>query len=540
MRLKIFVNILLLIFDSKLLYCQEFKVEKISSSVNTEYNEITPVVSRDGKTLYFTRVASPDYDHTLIIDKQDILMQFGSDIFLQRITEIFTELGSEKTIIQADKSEFNQEIWIANIDTSAKVLSIEHPPYPLNNALPNSLVSITPDPAAFYILNQFDEKGGMKKGFSLVRKSSGTSQWSFPEPIEIEDYYTITSEVSLTMSFDGQVLILSATRQDSRDMDLYACQRKTQASWSSPKHLGSIINSEDRETTPFLSEDNTTLFFSSNRSGNNDIYMSKRLDETWLNWTQPARLIAPINSDQDDSQPYFNMTTGKLFFSSKRDGNSDIFTVQIAPPQATEIIVKGRLLNNQTGELVRKTSIQYGSTNNPKSFTTSEDGYYEIKIPKGVHFNLMAEKSGYSSASQEVYFKQDQYFFQDYYVVDLMLEPLAKNAMIQLDAIYFQQSKSNILEKSHPELERLYSILQENPTIEIQIEGHTDNNGNLDDLIRLSEERANAIKTYLVKLGVIPSRLKTIGYGAKFPLNDNSNIELREKNRRVEFRIIKI
>jgi outer membrane protein OmpA-like peptidoglycan-associated protein len=538
MNLKNIVIVLLLFINIITLQSQEFKVEKLSSTVNTPYNEITPVVSRDGSTLYFTRVASPDFNTTLIIEKQDIVSQFGAEVLRQKLTEIFTELGSENVISNPENSAFNQDIWIATMDT-INVKKIEHPPYPLNNALPNSLVSLTPDPSVFYIINQFDLSGGMKKGFSLIRKNSA-SDWSFPEPVEIEDYYTITSEVSLTMSFDGQVLILSATRQDSRDMDLYVCKKKTETSWSFPQHLGVIINSDERETTPFLSEDNMTLFFSSNRLGDNDIFMSKRLDDTWLNWTNPARLGEPINSDQDDSQPYFNMTTGKLFFTSKRDGNSDIFMVQIAPPQATEIIVKGRLLNNQTGEIIRKASVKYGSSNNPKSINVSEDGYYEIKIPKGIHFDLSAEKSGYTSTSQDIYFKRDQYFFQDYYIVDLMLEPLSKNALIQLDAIYFQQSKSNILEKSFPELERLYSILQENPTLEIQIEGHTDNNGKPEDLIRLSEDRANAIKVHMVKLGIASSRLKTLGYGAKFPINDNSNIEFREKNRRVEFRITKV
>ena len=83
-----------------------------------------------------------------------------------------------------------------------------------------------------------------------------------------------------------------------------------------------------------MSEDNVTLFFSSNRgesSGGNDIFMCKRLDDTWSNWTSPVRLVDPINSSADDSQPYFNMTSGYLYFSSRREGNSDIYRVQIAP-----------------------------------------------------------------------------------------------------------------------------------------------------------------------------------------------------------------
>jgi outer membrane protein OmpA-like peptidoglycan-associated protein len=539
MKCKYYVNLLLIYFYSSAVIAQDFIVEKLAPPVNTSFNEITPVISRDGTTLFFTRVGSPDYDRTLFVENQDISLQFNTEIFKQKLADIFTEMESEQVIVDAEKSDFNQEIWIATLD-STSIKSIEHPPYPLNNALPNSLVTITPDPTAFYILNQYEEKGGMKKGFSIIKKIPEYPGWSFPENINIEDYYTITSEVSLTMSFDGQILILSATRQDSENMDLYVCQRKDEKNWTAPKHLGSTINSPERETTPFLSEDNTTLYFSSNRNDeNNDIYISKRLDDTWLNWSVPARLEAPINSKFDDSQPYFNMTTGKLFFTSKRDGSSDIFSVKIAPPQATEVTIKGRILHNQTGELIRKSGVRYSSGKNIQNLEISEDGNYQIKIPKGVKFNLMPEKSGYTGASEEVLIRRDQYFFQDFYIIDLDLEPLSKNAMIQLAPIYFQQSKSKILEKSYPELERLYSILEENPKLEIQIEGHTDNNGKLEDLIGLSEERAISVKNHLIKLGITSSRIKTIGYGSKFPLNDNSSFDLREKNRRVEFRITK-
>jgi outer membrane protein OmpA-like peptidoglycan-associated protein len=539
MNCKYLVNILLLFLYINLANAQDFIVEKLASPVNTNFNEITPVISRDGTTLFFTRIGSPDYNRTLFIENQDLSLVLSPDNFKQKLADIFTEMESEKIIVDAESSDFNQEIWIATLD-STSIKSIEHPPYPLNNALPNSLVTITPDLNAFYILNQFEEKGGMKKGFSIIKKIPEYPGWSSPENINIDDYYTITSEVSLTMSFDGQILILSATRQDSEDMDLYVCQRKDERNWSSPKHLGSTINSSERETTPFLSEDNTTLYFSSNRNDeNNDIYMSKRLDDTWLNWSTPARLEAPINSKFDDSQPYFNMTTGKLFFTSKRDGNSDIYSVKIAPPQATEVIIKGRILHNQTGELIKKSVVKYSSGKNIQNLVVSEDGNYQIKIPKGVKFNLLPEKSGYTGTPEEVMIRRDQYFFQDFYIVDLALEPLSKNAMIQLAPIYFQQSKSKILEKSYTELERLHSILEENPKLEIQIEGHTDNNGKSDDLIGLSEERAISVKNHLIKLGITSSRIKTIGYGSKFPLNDNSTFELREKNRRVEFRITK-
>ena len=125
-------------------------------------------------------------------------------------------------------------------------------------------------------------------------------------------------------------------------------------------------------------------------------------------------------------------------------------------------------------------------------------------------------------------------------MVDLWLDPLEVNDKIELQPIFFQQSKAIILESSYSELEHLANIMQENPNLEIRIEGHTDNVGKPEDLLRLSEDRANAIRDFLTKKGVDGRRVQTIGYGPKFPINDNSTDELRSLNRRVEVRITKI
>ncbi|MFZ4783805.1 MAG: hypothetical protein ACOYLC_15935, partial [Armatimonadaceae bacterium] len=381
-----------------------------------------------------------------------------------------------KSIPNPEHSAFNQDIWIAKGD-SFDFTVVEHPGYPLNNALPNSMVTITPDPNAFYVINQFERNGNMDRGFSLVRRTQDSVGWSFPKPVEITDYYTITSDVSLTMSFDGKILILSAIRSDSRDMDLYVCFREGENKWGAPQHLGNVINSRQRETTPFLSEDNETLFFSSAReggAGGNDLYTSKRLDDTWKNWSSPALLFEPMNSTFDESQPYFNMTSGFLYFISKREGNSDIYRVRIAPPQETELEVIGRVLNSKTRELIQGARIYYGASGDPHNVLLADDGTFRLKIPKGVKFDLIPEKGGYAGQTEEVLFRRDYYYFREQYL-DLLLDPLGVNSKIELRPIFFQQSKAIILEESFGELERLANLLLETPTLQIRVEGHTDN-----------------------------------------------------------------
>ena len=517
-----------------------FVLEKLPAFINSPQTEITPVPSRDGRTLYFTRVGHPEYDHTLLIDSVDMAKKLSPEKYREMLGDVYTQIAGTR-IYNPESSAFNQEIWIAKAD-SFDFVSVEHPDYPLNNALPNSLVTITPDPNAFYVINQFKLNGDMDRGFSKVSRTTDSVGWSFPVPIEIKDYYTITSDVSLTMSFDGEILILSAARFDSRDMDLYVCFRDGEHKWSAPQHMGTVLNSNRRETTPFLSEDNTTLYFSSNRkesTGGNDIFMSQRLDSTWVNWSVPILVRDPINSKFDESQPYFNMTSGYLYFTSKREGNSDIYRVRIAPPQATELEVIGRVINRNTNELITDAVVHYGMERGEKNQLATPDGTFRLKIPKGVKVDMVADFPGYAGEIEQVYFRRDYYYFREQYI-DLYLTPLKVNAKIELKPIYFKQSTAVILENSFGELDRLFLTLAKNPGMNIRIEGHTDNIGKLDDLIRLSEERAEAIKLFLTQKGISPNRIDVVGHGPKFPLNGNDTDESRALNRRVEVIITKL
>jgi outer membrane protein OmpA-like peptidoglycan-associated protein len=535
-----FLLLLFFVFWVKSAFSQDFVLEKLPEPINSAYDEINPVPSRDGNTLYFTRVGYPDFCKTLVLDSVDQAVKLSPEEYQKLLVELYSAMNG-RSVPEPERSAFNQDIWIANGDSTG-FHQLSHPGWPLNNAFPNSMATITPDPNAFYVINQFAPSGEISRGFSIIRRTTDSLGWSQPAPVTIKDYYTITSDVNLTMSFDGQVLILAAARTDSRDMDLYVCFREGENQWSTPQHLGPVINSERRELTPFLSEDNNTLFFASNRSstlGGNDIFMSKRQDDTWKNWSEPERLVVPINSVFDESQPYFNMSSGYLYFTSKRDGNSDIFRIQIAEPQPTEITVVGRVLNWKTKKLIPNATVYYTAPNVGENHVAAPDGTFRLKVPKGMQFHIWAEKPTFSGAKQEVYFRRDYYYFPEYYV-DVYLEPLEVNAKIELRPVFFQQSKAVILEQSHPELRRLAAVMLENPGLNIRVEGHTDNVGQAEELLQLSEDRAIAVKVFLIRQGVKADRVESVGYGPKFPINDNSNDELRSLNRRVEVVITKI
>ena len=201
---------------------EDYHIEKLPANINSEkYDEITPVISMDGKTLYFTRVGSEDFNQTLWQNGEDASehMRYRDIIYNMRL--IYSEIAGHY-IEDPVHSDYNQDIWVA--ETIEQPFDrIVHPTKPLNTALPNSICSLTPDANAFVVINQFSREGGMNKGFSIVHHNADNS-WSDPEPMRIDNNDVVSSAISLTMSTDGSVLIMSLPRSDSYgDNDLYIC-----------------------------------------------------------------------------------------------------------------------------------------------------------------------------------------------------------------------------------------------------------------------------------------------------------------------------
>jgi len=517
-------------------------LEKLKGQINTQkYDEISPVLSRDGHTLYFTRLGSPDFDKNMILDGQNVYESSTGGDYSAVLQDVYYQL-SGKILSDPTRSDFNQDIWIAESEDQF-FDQIFHPPYPLNNAFPNSICAATSQPNQYIVINQFPKDGGMKKGFSFVWQRLDGS-WTAPEPMPIKNYYTDGPVVNLALSSDEEVIVLSLARHDGMGMsDLYISFREVDGSWTEPENLGSSINTGFNETTPSLSDDMKTLFFASNRPGSEgvDVYFTRREDSGWKNWTSPKRLAAPINSKYNDSQPFFNAATGYLYFTSDRDGSNDIFRLRIQEAEGQkEVLVKGRILNSATGERMGAkvlTGLEGKGYN--RTYYLSSDGHFRIRLPKGEPLRLVPEKEGFIGQARPIQFDKDIYYFKDY-EIDLYLDPLEVDAKISLQPIFFERSKAIILPKSYEELDNLALLLLEKPGISIRVEGHTDNVGKYQSLMDLSEQRAIAVKDFLVRKGVDALRIETKGYGPAKPISENKSETQRSLNRRVEVRITRI
>ncbi len=520
----------------------KYDIEPLGTHINTpEYDEISPIITNDGKSLYFTRVASPNYNKTLYYNDQNLYESLSDEVYNRKLRQIYSQIA-QRTIINPVSSSFNQDIYIAS--GKEKIFEkIDHPDYPLNSALPNSICSKTTEKDKFIIVNKYSPDGSMEAGFSYIKKNS-SGGYDFPQAIEITDFHTRSEEVGLCMVPDGNAIILTLDREEGYgDLDLYVCFKIDDTHWSKPLNLGPNINTANREIAPFVSVDNNRLYFSSNRTakGDFDIYYTSRQAYSWRQWTRPIALPSPINSPFNESQAFLLEKTNDLYFITDRDGTDDIYRANLNPIILKDktVIIHGRIVNSETGKTVRGL-LNYGPASKEKyeHFFNSYTGEFIVKIIFKKDFRFNAEKPGFIGS--ELILDPDQFTDSlNHYDMVLEVTPSRNKKFIEVGNIQFARTEAKILKTSLPELNRLARVLKQNKYLRIRIEGHTDNVGDKSALRKLSKNRANAIKKYLVKKAIPNNRIETHGYGDLKPLNDNLTEEDKRINRRVEVRILR-
>lgn len=533
-----------------------YQVEKLGRHLNLDtFDEIAPVVTRDGRTLYFTRVGYEIFDRTLVENDLDISQVTNAEEYEEKLREIYSLIAGQP-IKNPVSSHINQDIWMAMTER-ALFDRVVHPAYPLNNALPNSVCSLGGE-NSLIVVNQFSRDGGMTQGFSRVKYKPEIG-WAFPVPIHIYDFDTKGSQVNLSMSQDEEVIILS--RQNAAgNMDMYVSFRIAENLYSKGINLGSEINSDFKDFTPHITSDKLFLLFSSDRDNPgeaNDIYISKRLDDSWTRWASPVKLPAPVNSAFNDQYPYLNEKYMMLYFTSTRDGSSDIFRARIFPDSLIadkyQPSVTAPSPIKEREESVQKLRIKTinSATNKPESckilyrnLLTNElksiyafTGEAEIGIDDLTQIEFQAEKENFFS--RNIVFKKHQYTADanNYYYLRLVLDPLEKGNKLTINPIRFERGTDKILPESYPDIEQLAEILKNNENLSFLITGHTDNVGDREALLELSNNRALAVKKLLVEAGAGENQIKHQGMGADEPVSDNSTESRRAVNRRVEILI---
>jgi len=465
-------------------------VERLDTNVNSDFSEYNPLLSPDGKTLYFSRKNHPE-NVGGISDKEDIW---------------YSELGADGK-------------W-----SLAKNIGPQ-----FNNNQPNfvNTVSATPDGKAVVLLlgNKYLDKGKMLAGVSISSNVGG--KWSDPKALEIEDDYNYNEKANYFLANTRKSLLMSVEREDTQgSRDLYVSFEKDDGKWTKPLNLGKSVNSVGEETAPFLASDDKTLYFSSNGFsgyGGSDVFMTKRLDETWTNWSPVENLGPDINTKLDDL--FFNIPSTSEYAYYSRGvtvDNSDIFRVKMPMFMTPDpiVIVRGKLVDSKTGQPIGAKIIYERLSDGKEVGSTYSDpvtGEYEIHLPGGQQYGVRAEAKDHISENQNLDLRN---FTKDGVLVskDITLDPIGvalveENTKINLNNIFFDFDKSILKQESFPELNRIVTLMKDKTTMQVEISGHTDPTGPEAYNLGLSERRAKAVSKYLVEKGIDLDRIKTTYFG---------------------------
>lgn len=491
-------------------------VEALDKNVNSEYSELNPLLSPDGKTLYFGRKNHPE-NIGGVSDKEDI--------------------------------------WYSELDSEGKWTLAKNMGAQFNNKSPNFInaISATPDGKSVIMLlgNKYDGKKKMQAGVSISSNVGG--QWTKPVALNFVNEYNMSDKANYFLANNRKTLLMSIQRADSYgDRDLYVSFMRDDSVWTEPMNLGNVVNSQLEESAPFLAIDDVTLYFSSkgfSGLGGSDIYVSKRLDDTWTKWSEPENLGPTINSPQEDL--FFNIPVKSdyAYFSRGTENNTDIFRVSLPILKSPEpwATVIGKLVDSKTGKpLAAKIVYERLPDGADLGIAQSEPqtGNYEIHLPGGQLYGIRAEAPDYISESQTIDLRNltaDTRIHADFTLRAIQVVPIEEKAIVRLNTIFFDFGKTVLKPESLPELERVVKLMNDKPAMTIEISGHTDNIGSDEYNQKLSERRANAVLKFIISKGIDASRVTAVGYGEKKPLVSNDEEkEGREINRRVEFKIMKL
>lgn len=326
-------------------------------------------------------------------------------------------------------------------------------------------------------------------------------------------------------------------------IDIYVCYLQPNGRWSAPENLGPGINTAGDDQCPFIHADNQTLYFVSNGwpgYGGDDLFYARK--EPGDKWSKPVNLGYPINTTSDEGTLFIAADGKTAYYASDRSdtkGAYDIYSFELREdirPYKT-LWVKGQVFDKKTtlGLASSVELIDMASKEVITKVQTDALGHYFITLPVGKDYVFNVNTKGYLFYSDN--FLMTGRTADSIYEKNISLSPIEKNASVVLKNIFFEVNKFDINPSSQAELDKLVQLLTENPTIKIEISGHTDNAGKPSDNLALSNNRAKAVVSYLVSKNIAAARLIAKGYGETKPIADNKTESGRAQNRRTEMKV---
>src|SRR6218665_1269311 len=522
------------------------KLEQLGSAINTEFNELNPIISPDDKTLYFVRVSHP-------------ANSFGTK-------------GS-------------QDVWYSEKRDDGNWTIARRMPNTINKDQYNDLFSITPDGNKILVSGVYHNgRRENMAGISMCKRTK--TGWSEPEQIVIPKFDEICKGQYLTacLSNDGKTLILAfSEKKNSKEDNLFISFLGRDGKWSKPESLGPDINTGSTETTPFLASDNYTLYFASDRKegglGGTDIWVSKRKDRSWTKWSKPVNMGDKVNTDANEYSFSVAASGEYAYVSTKKNsvGKGDIIRFKLREEKKQEpvvaglqtsdkspeqknldnggtpidpnslaptpvVIVSGRVVDDKTGKPIPDAKVIYKSLSNGEegeAYTNPATGEWKIVLPYGAKYSYRAQADGGFMSIEKSIDLTEIKEYKEYKNDLLRMAPIEVGVVVPLNNIFFEYAKATLRTDSYPELDRIVDDMKSNPNLVLEIQGHTDNVGSNESNLKLSQERAEAVRKYLVSKKIQAARVTSVGFGETKPIAPNDTEDNRALNRRVQIVIVR-
>jgi len=489
-----------------------FKPENLGPKVNSNYDEYYPGITADNHVLLYTR---------RIKDKQNY---FGE-----------------------------QEDFYISVKHDGQWTQCKNMGSPINTHYNEGSPAISPDGKIiiFSACEEIDGYGPNRKGYGgcdifFVKKVGDA--WSMPvnmgPPISSKAW-----DVQPSYASDGKTLYFVSQRKGGLgDADIWMSSLTESGIWGEPINLGPTINTSGKDEAVFIHPDNQTLYFASNGHvgmGGLDIFISKRQPDG--TWGTPMNLGYPINTFNDENGLIVDAQGESAYFSSNRDGGEgglDLYQFPlykgVRPVRVT--YMKGKVFNSETKKNIRSRFELIDLETDEviiESYSDKISGEFLVCLPINRNYALNVSKKGYVFYSENFSLK-DKTGNSEPFIMDVPLQPVKIGSHVILKNIFYKTGSFTLKETSMSELNKLVEFLKNNPGVKIEIEGHTDNVGDLNSNQILSKNRAKTVYEYLLSKEVQLERLSYRGYGETKPIVSNDNAADRAKNRRTEFIIVSV
>lgn len=486
-----------------------FEREPVSAgdSVNTPLDEYWPSVTGDGQQLIFTREVkrAGGYGRDYNRDRQE-------DFYISR--------------------------WVADGYWG----KARNAGAPLNTAGNEGAQSISSD-GRYMFFTACDRNDGQGR-CDIYYSSNDGNRWSpglnLGQPVN-SAYW----ESQPSISPNGRMLFFVSNRPGGMGgMDIWYSTRSSDGKWRKPVNPGKMINTPGDEFSPFIYFNGRTLYFSSNGResfGGHDIYVTTlQRDSTW---TTPENLGPPVNTPADETGLVIESSGRRAYFSSVRnkDSGKDIYYLDLPEEIQPEPVsyFKGNVIDKASGQPITARYELTDLTRRAEVINSVTDGRGEffVCLPQGSSYGLNVTAPGYMIFSENFDFVEG-YTSSEPYLKTIALNRVREGEFMRMYNVFYDTDSWELLESSLPELEQLLEFLNVNPTVVIEIGGHTDSDGSEEHNQRLSERRANSVREFLIKRGIAGERIFSHGYGETTPVADNITPAGRRLNRRTEITIL--